>query len=73
MGKIIRQLQDLAMSLRMVPLKGTFQKMNRLVRDLGHKSDKEVHFEIVGEEKTKIPPPAFLVGDSAGRSTPCPP
>ncbi|MCE9544005.1 MAG: chemotaxis protein CheA [Planctomycetia bacterium] len=48
--KIIRQLQDLAMSLRMVPLKGTFQKMNRLVRDLGHKSDKEIRFEIAGDE-----------------------
>ena len=49
-NKIIRQLQDLAMSLRMVPLKATLQKMNRLVRDLGHKSDKDVQLEIDGEE-----------------------
>ena len=30
-------------------------------------------FEIVGELKAKIPPPAFLVGVSLGRSTPWPP
>jgi two-component system, chemotaxis family, sensor kinase CheA len=46
-GKIVRELQDLSMSMRMVPLKGTFQKMARLVRDLGVKSGKEVRF--IGE------------------------
>ncbi len=49
-GKIIRELQDLAMSLRMVPLKGTFQKMNRLVRDLARKAGKSVQFITEGEE-----------------------
>ncbi|HED54625.1 MAG TPA: hypothetical protein ENJ00_10560, partial [Phycisphaerales bacterium] len=33
-GKIIRDLQEVAMSLRMVTLKGLFQKMARLVRDV---------------------------------------
>jgi two-component system chemotaxis sensor kinase CheA len=30
------------MSLRMVPVRQTFQKMSRLVRDLGSKSGKKV-------------------------------
>jgi len=50
MSKITRQLQDLTMSLRMVPFKKTFQKMERLVRDLSHKSGKPVHFVSEGEE-----------------------
>ena len=50
MGKITRELQDLSMSLRMVPLKSTFQKMVRLVRDLSQKSQKQVQFETEGEE-----------------------
>lgn len=49
-GKIVRELQDLSMSMRMVPLKATFQKMNRLVRDLAHKSGKQVEFVASGEE-----------------------
>lgn len=49
-GKIIRELQDLTMSLRMVPLKGVFQKMNRLVRDLARKSQKNVQFFTEGED-----------------------
>jgi two-component system, chemotaxis family, sensor kinase CheA len=49
-GKIIRELQDLTMSLRMVPLKGIFQKMNRLVRDLARKSGKKVQFITEGED-----------------------
>jgi two-component system chemotaxis sensor kinase CheA len=49
-GKIIRELQDLTMSLRMVPLKGTFQKMARLVRDLGKKAGKQVQFTSEGDE-----------------------
>jgi two-component system chemotaxis sensor kinase CheA len=49
-GKIVRELQDLSMSLRMVPLKATFQKMARLVRDLARKSEKQVHFLTEGED-----------------------
>ena len=48
--KIVRELQDLGMSLRMVPLQATFQKMARLVRDLGRKSDKSVQFVSDGED-----------------------
>jgi two-component system chemotaxis sensor kinase CheA len=48
-GKIVRELQDLTMSLRMVPLKALFQKMTRLVRDLGKKSGKQAHLVTEGE------------------------
>jgi two-component system chemotaxis sensor kinase CheA len=49
-GKIVRELQDLSMILRMVPLKGTFQKMARLARDLSQKNGKMVNFTIEGED-----------------------
>ena len=50
MAKITAGIQDHIMSLRMVPLKQTFQKMARLVRDLSRKTDKQVTFEIYGED-----------------------
>lgn len=49
-GKIIRDLQTVAMSLRMVPIKSTFQKMARLVRDVASKAGKRVVFHAEGEE-----------------------
>ncbi|GAB4551955.1 MAG: hypothetical protein Tsb0013_14120 [Phycisphaerales bacterium] len=49
-SKIIRDLQEVAMSLRMVTLRGTFQKMARLVRDLAAKSGKKIAFHIEGED-----------------------
>lgn len=48
--KITSELQDLAMSMRMVPLTNTFQKMNRIVRDMSKKFNKDVVLEINGEE-----------------------
>ncbi|MCE5341947.1 MAG: chemotaxis protein CheA [Planctomycetaceae bacterium] len=49
-GKIIRELQELSMSMRMVPIEGVFQKMARLVRDLSHKAEKKINFVTRGEE-----------------------
>jgi len=49
-GKIVRELQDLSMVLRMVPLKGTFQKMARLARDLSQKYGKIVNFFTEGDD-----------------------
>jgi two-component system, chemotaxis family, sensor kinase CheA len=48
--RITSELQRISMSMRMVPIKSTFQKMIRLVRDLSKKSGKEVHLEMRGEE-----------------------
>ncbi|KOA18158.1 chemotaxis protein CheA [Clostridium homopropionicum DSM 5847] len=48
--KIIDNLQDVVMSIRMVPLASTFKKMNRIVRDMSKKLGKEVELILVGEE-----------------------
>ncbi|WP_041701532.1 chemotaxis protein CheA [Gottschalkia acidurici] len=48
--RITNNLQDVVMSVRMVPLSLTFQKMNRIVRDMSRKVNKEVELEIIGEE-----------------------
>lgn len=47
--KLTDDLQDIAMSLRMVPLSGTFRKMNRIVRDMKKKLGKDVRLIIEGE------------------------
>ncbi|MFP4086551.1 MAG: chemotaxis protein CheW [Desulfobacteraceae bacterium] len=49
-SKIVRELQTLGMSMRMVPLKGTFTKMTRLVRDVSRKVGKQVNLITDGEE-----------------------
>lgn len=48
--RITSDLQRNAMSMRMVPIRQTFQKMARLVRDLGKKSDKVVELILSGED-----------------------
>lgn len=48
--KITGELQDTVMSIRMVSLSTTFQRMNRIVRDMSKKLGKEVRLEIIGEE-----------------------
>ncbi len=50
LGKIVRDLQETSMSLRMVTLKSTFQKMARLVRDVAAKAGKRVQLEVEGED-----------------------
>ncbi|MCO4099374.1 MAG: chemotaxis protein CheA [Gemmatimonas sp.] len=49
-GKIVRELQDLSMSMRMVPLRPTFQKLARVVRDTATKAGKTVQFITEGDE-----------------------
>ena len=49
-GKIVRQLQDLSMSLRMVPLGPLFQRVRRLVRELARESGRQVELVATGEE-----------------------
>jgi two-component system chemotaxis sensor kinase CheA len=48
--KIVRELQDLSLGLRMVPLKGAITKLARVVRDLANRSGKQIVFEVTGEE-----------------------
>lgn len=49
MVKIATDLQDVIMSMRMVPLTATFQKMNRIVFDCSRKLGKEIEFEMIGD------------------------
>lgn len=48
--KLINELQDIVMSVRMVPVSSTFHKMRRIVRDVCKKINKEVDLVIIGEE-----------------------
>lgn len=50
MSRITSELQRTAMSMRMVQIRQTFQKMIRLVRDLSRKSGKMVELEMFGED-----------------------
>lgn len=47
--KISRDLQNVAMRMRMVPVRGVFHKMARLARDLGRKTGKSAELVQVGE------------------------
>jgi len=49
MRKISSDLQNVIMSMRMVPLTNTFQKMNRIVFDVSRKLNKDIEFEMIGE------------------------
>lgn len=48
--KITGEMQDIVMSIRMVPLAATFNKMQRLLRDMSKKLEKDIHVEFSGEE-----------------------
>ena len=48
--KLTDDLQDISMSLRMVSISGTFQKMNRIVRDMKKALGKDVRLTIIGED-----------------------
>ncbi len=48
--RITTELQKTAMSMRMVPIRQTFQKMIRLVRDLSKKTGKQANLVMEGEE-----------------------
>lgn len=49
MSKISTDLQNVIMSMRMMPLTNTFQKMNRIVFDVSRKLGKDIEFEMIGE------------------------
>ena len=50
LDKITRQLQEIGLSMRMLSLRSTFQKMARLTRDLAKKAGKEINFVTSGED-----------------------
>lgn len=50
LSKITTELQEVIMSMRMLPLTNTFQKMRRIVHDVSKKLGKDVELQLVGEE-----------------------
>jgi len=50
MSKLVRDLQEMAMVIRMVPVSGLFRRMIRLVHDLSVKSGKKVDLQLFGQD-----------------------
>lgn len=50
LSKITKKIQDRVMSLRMVAIKDTFEKMKRVVRDTSKKTNKELELIVQGED-----------------------
>jgi len=50
LNKITSEMQDMVMSIRMVPVATTFHKMHRIVRDMSKKLGKEINLRLIGEE-----------------------
>jgi two-component system chemotaxis sensor kinase CheA len=48
--RILSDLQDVSMVVRMIPLSSTFRKMMRVVHDLSTKLGKPVKLELIGED-----------------------
>ncbi len=48
--KILKEFQEVTLSLRMVPVKELFKRMSRIIRDLQKNSTKQVKLEFIGEE-----------------------
>lgn len=50
LNKIVRDVQEVVLSTRMIPIASIFTRMPRLVRDLALQLQKEVKLQILGEE-----------------------
>lgn len=48
--QLTNELQDVVMSMRMVPISSTFTKMQRVVRDMSRKTGKLVDLVLIGEQ-----------------------
>lgn len=48
--QLTNELQDVVMSIRMVPISSTFTKMQRIVRDMSKKTGKAVELVLIGEQ-----------------------
>lgn len=50
LDRIIRSIQDISMSMRLVPIRPVFQKMLRFIRDISRKCNKPVEIKLFGED-----------------------
>lgn len=51
-SKLVQDLQDATLAVRMIPVEGLFQKIERMVRDTASKLNKQVQVERYGEDVT---------------------
>ncbi len=63
LNKITRELQEMGMAMRLLPVKGTFQKLARAVRDMTRKSGKKVDLQLYGEDTEVDRSIIELIGD----------
>lgn len=50
LDRLLKDLEELVISIRMVPFSGVVPKLNRIVRDIARKEKKEVAFHVQGQE-----------------------
>jgi two-component system chemotaxis sensor kinase CheA len=50
LARTTKDLQRTAMSLRMVPIRGAFRKMNRVIRDISMRNGKQIELVLRGED-----------------------
>ncbi len=50
LSKITTELQEVIMSMRMMPLTNVFQKMRRIIFDTSRKLGKDIELEVIGED-----------------------
>ncbi|MCA9407208.1 MAG: chemotaxis protein CheA, partial [Candidatus Omnitrophica bacterium] len=50
LDRITRRLQEVTMAMRLVPVRPTFQKMLRIIRDLSKKTKKDIDVQLAGED-----------------------
>lgn len=50
LAKVSKEIQDISMGLRMVPIRPTFQKMQRIIRDTAQSLSKDVQLVLLGED-----------------------
>lgn len=50
LAKVTRDLQDVGMRMRMLPVSAVFQKMARMARDVGRKAGKQIRVVLSGEQ-----------------------
>lgn len=63
LARISKELQHTSMSLRMVPIGPTFQKMSRIVRDVSGSLNKKIRFTTSGEETELDRNVVEMIGD----------
>ncbi|MBT4761031.1 MAG: chemotaxis protein CheA [Bdellovibrionaceae bacterium] len=50
LSKLSKDIHEISMSLRMLPIKGVLQKMQRIVRDTSNVLNKDIELRLIGEE-----------------------